>query len=233
MASDAPGPAQGQRGRDDDFDQLFAHANSNPHRIDCPSTKTLRALAYRRRLIDDPAYEHLSRCSPCYREFRRLQRAREHRFRLATYGFAAAAIVVVVASGVYRSSDRSTGELPPRLRVQTPPRPDPKLTLVDLRRFALARGMDPARATQPLKLKRENLSMRILLPVGFEPGLYDLRLLDPNQKAVVITAANAAILNYVTTLETRMDLSAAAPGQYELRVRLAGDEWSQFPVTIN
>ena len=58
----------------DPLDQVFEAANPNPERRDCPSPLVLRLLARRGLPIDHPGYVHLSRCSPCYREFRTWQR---------------------------------------------------------------------------------------------------------------------------------------------------------------
>jgi hypothetical protein len=58
---------------EDDIDTFFADANPNPTRMACVPHDVLLALAGRERPIEDPTYEHLTQCSPCYREFRRLQ----------------------------------------------------------------------------------------------------------------------------------------------------------------
>lgn len=55
------------------IDEVFGSANPNPDRIGCLSTEELEALAERRLPIGASGYEHLTRCSPCYQEFRRLQ----------------------------------------------------------------------------------------------------------------------------------------------------------------
>jgi hypothetical protein len=57
----------------DEIDALFGEANPNPSRTDCPAKEVLLALARRERAMDDPAFEHLTRCSLCYRQFRALQ----------------------------------------------------------------------------------------------------------------------------------------------------------------
>lgn len=57
----------------DDIDEVLSRANPNPERIGCPSRETLIELARRTRLLGDPAYEHLLKCSPCYREFKVLK----------------------------------------------------------------------------------------------------------------------------------------------------------------
>lgn len=59
--------------RDTQFDRLlheiFSRANPNPSRFGCPSTAALFELANGRRDLKDPRWEHLTKCSPCYRDF--------------------------------------------------------------------------------------------------------------------------------------------------------------------
>src|SRR5262245_14362952 len=99
MASGANGGSVQAGG--ETFDRLFGGANPNPDRIGCPSSDVLRALATRQRPIGDPAYEHLTRCSPCYREFRQFQKASARPGHRKAY-FATAAAVFVVLLGVSR-----------------------------------------------------------------------------------------------------------------------------------
>ena len=56
-----------------DIDLVLGNANPNPTRTGCPSDDVLTALARRERSVDDPAYDHLTKCSPCYRRVRALQ----------------------------------------------------------------------------------------------------------------------------------------------------------------
>ena len=57
----------------DDIDEVLSWANPNPERIGCPSRETLIALASREQPLGDPAYEHLLKCSLCYRDFMALR----------------------------------------------------------------------------------------------------------------------------------------------------------------
>ena len=79
---------------EDEIDELFARANANPTRAGCPAHDVLIALAHKRRPISDPAYEHLAKCSACYREFRGFQQAPTHWMsrRKAAWVAAAAAL---------------------------------------------------------------------------------------------------------------------------------------------
>lgn len=60
---------------DDEMDLLLGSAYPNPTREGCPAPEVLRQLSQRQLPISDPGYEHLARCSPCYREFRGFQQA--------------------------------------------------------------------------------------------------------------------------------------------------------------
>ena len=57
----------------DDIDEVLSWANPNPERVGCPSRETLIALASREQPLGDPTYEHLLKCSPCYRDFTALK----------------------------------------------------------------------------------------------------------------------------------------------------------------
>ena len=55
------------------LDEMFSCANPNPSRRGCPTTTVLFELAHRQRGLDDPLWDHLTKCSPCYREFMALR----------------------------------------------------------------------------------------------------------------------------------------------------------------
>jgi len=59
----------------DDVDEVLSHANPNPDRVGCPPKDTLIALARKALPLDHSAYEHLTRCSPCYVEVRFLRQS--------------------------------------------------------------------------------------------------------------------------------------------------------------
>src|SRR5689334_15978712 len=82
----------------DEIDEVFSNANPNPERIGCPPHSELERLARKRGAIDDPVYEHLGSCSPCYREWRMMQAAvaRSTRWWLAATALLAALALVGV-----------------------------------------------------------------------------------------------------------------------------------------
>jgi hypothetical protein len=83
-----------------------------------------------------------------------------------------------------------------------------------------------------LTLSRARLKATILLPVGAEPGDYEVQLLDANLQSRATSKATAAIVDYVTTLETTLDTSALPPGGYQLAVRPHGEDWRLFPARL-
>jgi hypothetical protein len=79
---------------------------------------------------------------------------------------------------------------------------------LDLRPFAVTRGAERTTEPEGLVLPRARLRATILLPVGSEPGEYELQILDGDLKSRASSTGSAAIINYVTTLETMLDTDA-------------------------
>ena len=80
LASNVPrkprgGSAESTFVPENEMDLVLGGANPNPRRVGCPPRRLLIELARRDRSISDPWYDHLSECSPCYREVRALQQA--------------------------------------------------------------------------------------------------------------------------------------------------------------
>ena len=76
----------------------------NPERLGCPGTARLRDVAARQEIVEDAAWEHITHCSPCYREFlREKERLRGSRkfARTRTAMAAAAVLVVLIGFGGY------------------------------------------------------------------------------------------------------------------------------------
>lgn len=216
----------------DEIDALFGEANPNPSRIDCPAQEVLVALARRERAMDDPAYEHLTRCSPCYLEFRTLQEtaeAREARARYSRWWLAAsAALLVILAAGVwfYFYASNAQNE---RVRVPIIAEVDVQL---DLRPYAVARTEQKPGSLPPIALSAQRLRMTVLLPTGSEPGPYALRLLDPSSRELTSASGTAEIRDFVTTLQATLDLSSIPAGEYRLAVRRQGEDWHFYPASV-
>lgn len=73
MANTPQDPGNDDARTQSEIDEVFGSANPNPGRVGCPSREELMDLARRRLPLGAPGYEHLTKCSPCYREFRAIQ----------------------------------------------------------------------------------------------------------------------------------------------------------------
>jgi hypothetical protein len=235
MAHTGQPPENDEYRIEDDLDEVFSRANPNPERIGCPSRDTLIELAKRTRPIGDPGYEHLGKCSPCYREFRALQddiaaSAKTPRGRRTWWIAAAAAAAIVALTGTWWTW-RGTGSPVARDQNSTVVRTDLRAEL-DLRKFSVVRSEQGAPEPPPVSLPVGIVDLTLLLPVGSEPGPYDVQLLDADLQSRRAATGAAVIENFVTTIRVRLDLQHLAPGRYQLAVRRQGDSWRMFPAVL-
>ncbi len=203
----------------DEIDEIFGRANPNPTRQGCPSRDELIALARKQRQMSDPGYVHLTRCSPCYLEVRALHEEALVRKRRSWFrGAAAAVLVLAVALGAWFLANRPG----PVTDVQAQ---------LDLRPYAQTRS-DAPDGRQPLLLPRGRLTLSMILPVGFEPGSYDVQLLDVGLTSRASATGMASTENFVTTLRTTLDIGAVSSGSYQLAIRQTGQDWQLFPAVV-
>jgi len=184
---------------ENEIDLVLGNANPNPARAGCPSRDVLTALARRERPIDDAAYDHLIKCSPCYREVRALQQ----RSALLTSGFqsrrrwaavAAAVSIISVAAGwlVSSRSNRAVSGNEVALVTRTP-----ELSAqLDLRKYTAIRGEEKRPELEPLSLPPDRVRATILLPVGSEPGEYEIQVLDANLRSRVSANGTADLRDH-------------------------------------
>lgn len=85
----------------------------------------------------------------------------------------------------------------------------------------------------PLRMNRSEVSAELILPVGLEAGVYEVRLLDASLQSKVQTTGTAEIRNGQNRLHVRLDLRALLPGTYELRLRRDGESWKLFPARVD
>ena len=217
---------------ENEMDLLYGRAHPNPTREGCPPREQLVSLSRRELPIGDPAYDHLSKCSPCYREFRALQQAEAARQKAAVsrkrllYVAAAAVLVLAIAGSwfVLRRPGNTTAPVPTMQAVQ--------IARLDLRPFSVTRSDERTKEPPPLVLSRARLNVTLLLPVGSEPGSYDVQLLDSNLQSRATSTGTATIVDFITTLATTLDTSALPAGSYQLAVRRQGEDWRMFPAQL-
>jgi hypothetical protein len=218
----------------DEIDVLFGTANPNPDRTGCPPPETLEALARHELPMEHPAYVHLVECSPCYEEFiayrQEVDSAEPLRLldRRAVRWAAVAALLVLIAVGGWFFARRGGQPNPPPTRAVLS---EARLEL-DLRPYTVSRSETNLPPQPPLALSPRRLALSLLLPVGSEPGAYQVQLLGDRSQVAASASGQADIVNFVTTLRVALDLSAVPVGDYRLAVRRDGDAWSFYPATV-
>ena len=218
-----------------DFDRLFGGANPNPDRIGCPPSEVLRALAARQRPIGDPAFEHLAQCSPCYRDFRHFQTAaaRGSAHPKAYFATAAAVVVLLLGVGGYLISSKAVRPQSDRVRAtENTVLPTVKLLTADLRNASPTRSSTAPPQAPKVKLSRDLVQLTIILPIGSEPGRYNIRLLRSSGEVVSAADARASIVNFATTLTATLDLRALQAAVYELEVERVGEHADGYAVRV-
>jgi hypothetical protein len=207
-------------GDDNPIEWILLTGFPNPERNGCPPPETIQALGERKIGRDDPAWQHIWHCSPCFRDFktirdRRLaaqeeaeQRAKRKRQIFVSVGSALAAaclVMILVFSGSRIKNLRGTAIVP-----------------IDLTNAATFRGAsedDGGRLLATLPQRLDELD--ITLPQYSPEGRYILAILKSKTEstAIVLGSGSSKISNGKNMLIVTLDLSAAKPGRYFLATR--------------
>jgi hypothetical protein len=217
---------------ENEMDLLLGRAHPNPTREGCPPRDLLVSLSRRELPIGDPAYDHLSKCSPCYQELRALQQADAAALKAAVrrkrLAYAAAA-VLVLAIGASWVVLRQAGS--PADTAQSASAVEQNARL-DLRPYAITRGEQQPGDRPPLVLPRGRVLLTLLLPTGSEPGLYEVEIRDSSAVLQASARGDADLRNQITTLEVTVDLVSLSPDGYQLAIRRSGEDWQIFPTQV-
>ena len=180
------------------------------------------------------AYEHLVKCSPCYREFRTFQQAglsTGDAVGVPARWIAVAAVLVMLVGGAWYLMSRPQNAGRAATEAAQVSATDLRAEL-DLRTYSVTRSEQAQTPPPPLSLQRGRLNVTILLPVGSEPGGYEVQVLDSELRSRAKATGQAEIRDFVTTLQANLDISSLSPGAYQLAVRRHGDEWQHFPAAV-
>ncbi len=193
----------------------------NPDRAGCPGSDVLRKIASHAMPLAEAEkwLDHLTSCSPCYRDFSELQAGYRQR-RMQTILAIAASILVVVGVAGWALFFKQKG-LPV---VQT--------AVLDLRNRSAPRGGEPTPGEQPLELSRAVKRLNVYLPLGSAEGPYELRIAPTRGSAVFATSGVASLKDGVTSIEAAVDLPSASSGRYVLQIRKSNSEWNSYPLVL-
>jgi hypothetical protein len=193
----------------------------NPDRTGCPGSAVLKRIASHEMPLAEAEkwLDHLTSCSPCYREFSELQAGYRHR-RMQTILAIAASILIVVGLAGWALFFRQKG--PPV--VQT--------AALDLRNRSVPRGGELNPGEQPLEISRRARYLNVYLPLGSAEGPYELRIATTAGSEVFATRGVASLKDGLTSIQAVVDLSSASPGQYVFQVRRPDSEWNSYPLML-
>jgi hypothetical protein len=210
-------------------------AYPNPERVGCPGRDHLELLARRKTPLRSEDIHHITTCSPCFIDYRRIRKARKRRYAAAVAVLVACpAIFFFLAVGLPNRHSVPGDRVANQAAKST--QAAPVDMVADLRPFQPMRGTSAVegRASGPITLPRLNLNVTILLPVGSEAGRYQLKLIDHNGVPRFQTAAEGIIKDYITRLATKFDVRPLASGPYTLTIQRSGSlAINSYPVEVD
>jgi hypothetical protein len=216
--------------------EAFQKAFPNPERKGCPDRGVLRALVAGRMEPGEKQkwIDHFCFCSPCSEEYSELRRARLRTERLRTAGIAAA-VILCAALGVWgwkhsRIKEGKSSVTPAAAEVTRALREQ----IVDLRNWSQERsdGATGGTTSESITLHRWNTQLVIYLPMGSEPGKYEIRIVGKDGKPLLNAGGTARVESGNTVFRAEADFSRLAPGQYLLGIRQPPWEWRFLRVAL-
>jgi hypothetical protein len=196
-------------------------------------------MAERKRPPEDPLWEHVTHCSPCYQEFLQArgevleQRRARRRIRMVGIAAGIGAIGLTTALLVLRPGDQPQQPPPvanhePASQVREQPPAEPALTTAVFNFNSVERGEAGGSDRADLqRIPRGRVALSIYLPPGNEPGRYDVRLLRTRADADALASFSgaASIRDGLAVLRIEPDLARFEPGTYVLAIRRTGESW--------
>jgi hypothetical protein len=208
----------------------------NPDRIGCPGPEVLKRIASHEMNLSEAEkwLDHVTSCSPCYRDFSLFQTAYRSRIKGTLVAIAATIVLVACLAG-WTLFLRQRAPLV--LRPKEPPVPrqeEPLVTqtaVLDLRDRSPQRGSKSGPALPPLEMARNVSQLKIYLPLGSDEGLYDIRITTRDEPLLAATGS-ARLEQGLTSIGVDVPPSRLQSGRYILKIRRRGSEWSSFPVGV-
>ncbi|MFL6446233.1 MAG: hypothetical protein ACJ746_00805 [Bryobacteraceae bacterium] len=203
-------------GENNPIEAILLTAFPNPERVGCPPADVLKAMANQEVARDNPAWSHIWRCSPCFRDFKvhrdaRVARVeREFERKRSRRQFLTTAALVLASSG---AAYVAAIEFRARSRQAV-------AVVVDLTAAGVTRGGDHQ---QPLvaRLPRQLDELHLTLPRFSPAGGYVVAILESRMEntAIALGSAPARAVGEQIVLVVTLDLSQVRPGQYLLGTR--------------
>ena len=143
------------------------------------------------------------------------QEAAKRRYRrLAPVAAVAAVVAIVAGVWLHQQSSHNSRDL-----------------TVDLSHWVRARGAEQQPNEQPVQLERARLHLTIRLPIGEEPGEYQVALWR-GESTVVQGRSPGNLESQITTLHLQFDCSSLRSGAYVLAIRQDERAWEEYPAVV-
>jgi len=203
---------------DNPIEEILLTGFPNPDRVGCPPSAVIEDLGQKKIGRDDPAWEHIWNCSPCFRDFKVIRDARlaeiegRHRAQRRRRNLALAASVLVCAIILAALFYRSIGQL----------RGGAAVVAIDLTNAGTFRGDADDNGHVLAELPATLDEIHLKLPVFSRPGRYVVAILQSKSQnaAVALGSATTTGTGVNLSLVLTLDLSATKPGRYFLATRL-------------
>lgn len=198
----------------------------------CPTKAVLRQLALQQafgKIDRNFPISHVATCPACVAAFNAVKRDIRLARQLRRFG-TAAALVTFASALLYwslRNQNPSTEVIVPKEVASTSPELV-ELTVDLAGRAPLRGGRAPA---LPIVLPAAEINLRVLLPVGLEPGDYQVRFSNGAHVIADLGLLRAALLNNATTLRFKVDLRGQS-GEAQLTVQRSGFSPRNYRIRI-
>jgi hypothetical protein len=196
----------------------------NPERFGCPPPKVLKDIAFHNLTFANAErwFEHITACSPCYREYCDLRDVQKRRRKQMVLLAVACILVVILGAG--------------RILTQRYKQIH-DVAVLDLRDRSMTRGDAPDLGSNTgevaLQANRSASHWTIYLPRNIAAsGPYEVRLLTRSGELLFNESTAAKVLESASAIQVRVHVSSVSPGLYVLQVRATGSEWESYPVTL-
>ena len=197
---------------DDPFEELFLHGYPNPDRVDCPGQEVLRGLATKALPISHPAQLHLTKCSPCFREFLEYQTEWKRKRRYTRDVLAVAACLVITLSSFWAYRYFQQGDhvsLVAKRNSHSSVNLDGIPNVLNYQGISAKRGVgtQPTTQTSEQTISRSRHELSIVLPPGREAGTYVVEIFpqaDLSKPLARYTGKASIDAEGVTTLRTHV-----------------------------
>jgi hypothetical protein len=206
------------------FRQAIVRAYPNPERTGCPAPEALEGMARRTVPMSEADRDHVFHCSPCFSAYLevRNQLRRSRLIRIASLCAVGLLLLGTISYLGYRA-------------VSPSPAPQRFDTAFNLQERPVFRGgQQAATHPSPFVLPRGIVHLSMTLPLGSEPGGYEVQILRDGQTDPLLTTSGQAVLQPGGSTVLTIDLNSAKlrPGQYALGVRRDDSRWSYSPLLL-